>query len=166
MRYVRPPGVYDQFAVGQWHRGFVRNRAAFGVFVELSKGLWGVDGLLHFAQTPHRTVAKGLLLDQSVEVVLVRVDRDAEKFGVALPPDPEWLSTDVVALARDIMADRAFERLPIMADALEDAGCRDAAVLSHCRTAQPSEESWLLPLLVPRSSMDTQPGPHVDVPRL
>ena len=29
---------------------------------------------------------------------------------------------------------RAFDRLPILADALEDAGCTDADILNHCRS--------------------------------
>jgi hypothetical protein len=47
--------------------------------------------------------------------------------------DPSWLSSTVVALAEGIYADRAFDRLPILADALQDAGCDDAEVLDHCR---------------------------------
>jgi hypothetical protein len=36
---------------------------------------------------------------------------------------PEWNTRDVVALARGIFADLAFDRMPILADALNDAGC-------------------------------------------
>lgn len=39
--------------------------------------------------------------------------------------DPSWLTTDVRALAEGIDADRAFERMPILADALQAAGCSD-----------------------------------------
>jgi hypothetical protein len=42
-------------------------------------------------------------------------------------------SATAVALARGIYADRAFGRLPILGDALEDEGCTDAALLAHCR---------------------------------
>lgn len=48
--------------------------------------------------------------------------------------DPTWLTSAVVALAEGIYADRAFDRMPILADALEGAGCEDADVLSHCRS--------------------------------
>jgi hypothetical protein len=44
-----------------------------------------------------------------------------------------WLSTTVTTLAQSIYADRAFDRLPILADALEEAGCADTQVLKHCR---------------------------------
>jgi hypothetical protein len=36
-------------------------------------------------------------------------------------------------MAQNIYQDRTFENLPLLADALEDAGCTDAAILSHCR---------------------------------
>ncbi|WP_227254425.1 hypothetical protein [Frigoriglobus tundricola] len=45
----------------------------------------------------------------------------------------EWLTSDVLALARGIYADRAFDRMPILTDALQDAGCDDADLLDHCR---------------------------------
>ena len=47
--------------------------------------------------------------------------------------DPAWLTSTVVALAEGIYTDGAFDRLPILADALEEAGCGDPGVLSHCR---------------------------------
>ena len=47
--------------------------------------------------------------------------------------DPAWRTSDVQALARGIHADQDFDRLPILADALQDAGCDDHAVFWHCR---------------------------------
>ena len=49
------------------------------------------------------------------------------------PRWPRWRTTDVRALARGIHRDQAFDRLPILADALQDAGCDDEDVLNHCR---------------------------------
>jgi hypothetical protein len=46
-----------------------------------------------------------------------------------------WLTSDVLALARGIYDDNAFDRMPILADALQDAGCGDVNVLDHCRDA-------------------------------
>ena len=51
--------------------------------------------------------------------------------------DPAWLTSDVFALAAGIYADRAFDRLPILADALQDAGCDNADILNHCRSDGP-----------------------------
>ena len=47
--------------------------------------------------------------------------------------DPAWLTSDVLALARGIYEEKAFDRTPILADALQDAGCASEDVLSHCR---------------------------------
>jgi hypothetical protein len=48
-----------------------------------------------------------------------------------------WLQAGVVSLAREIYAERAFERLPVLADALEDGGCGDAEILGHLRGPGP-----------------------------
>jgi hypothetical protein len=44
-----------------------------------------------------------------------------------------WLTATVLALANGIYEKRAFDRMPILADALQDAGCDNEDVLSHCR---------------------------------
>jgi hypothetical protein len=54
--------------------------------------------------------------------------------------EPSWLTWNdgtVVKLAQGIYEDRAFDRLPILADALEEAGCDNTDILAHCR--QPTE---------------------------
>jgi hypothetical protein len=47
--------------------------------------------------------------------------------------DPRWRTETAVALATGIYEHRAFDRLPILADALEEAGCDQPDVLAHCR---------------------------------
>ncbi len=47
--------------------------------------------------------------------------------------EPSWVTTNVVQLAQAIYDDRAFDRLPILADALQEAGCDNADILDHCR---------------------------------
>jgi hypothetical protein len=46
---------------------------------------------------------------------------------------PEWRTDTVVTLARQAYELREFSAMPIMADALQDAGCDSEAILSHCR---------------------------------
>jgi len=46
--------------------------------------------------------------------------------------DPAWQSPDLKSLAREIYDRKAFDRLPQLADALEDVGCYNPAVLDHC----------------------------------
>ncbi|MCI0700982.1 MAG: hypothetical protein L0241_07860 [Planctomycetia bacterium] len=50
--------------------------------------------------------------------------------------DPEWLTSDVLLLARGIYEERAFDRMPILADALQDAGCDNDDILNHLRDAK------------------------------
>lgn len=45
-----------------------------------------------------------------------------------------WLTPDVITLAGHIYQDRAYRHLPELADALEEAGCDNADILSHCRS--------------------------------
>jgi hypothetical protein len=51
--------------------------------------------------------------------------------------ESRWLTTNVINLAHTIYDGRAFDYLPILADALEEAGCTDADILTHC--CQPGE---------------------------
>lgn len=75
-----------------------------------------------------------------------------EHFGDVERPvefDPAWRTTAVGGLATSIYADRAFGHLPILGDALEDAGCADADLLGHCRGgSQHARGCWLLDLVL------------------
>jgi hypothetical protein len=45
----------------------------------------------------------------------------------------DWRTSTVLALARTMYESREFSAMPILADALQDAGCDDEEVLNHCR---------------------------------
>ncbi len=63
--------------------------------------------------------------------------------------EPAWATSTVTALAEGIYADRAFDRMPILADALEDAGCDNADVLAHCRGDGPHARGcWVVDLIL------------------
>lgn len=62
-----------------------------------------------------------------------------------------WADGTVPKLAQAIYAERAFDRLPILADALEDAGCADAELLAHLRGPGPHARGcWALDLVLDR----------------
>jgi hypothetical protein len=48
-----------------------------------------------------------------------------------------WRTDTAVALARQMYKAREFSVMPILADALQDAGCDNEEALSHCRGAGP-----------------------------
>jgi hypothetical protein len=47
--------------------------------------------------------------------------------------DPAWRTETVLALARQMYEAREFNAMPILADALQDAGCASDDLLTHCR---------------------------------
>jgi hypothetical protein len=62
-------------------------------------------------------------------------------FGNPFRPSPPlpaavlaWNDSTVRRLAEGIYEERAFHRLPILADALVDAGCEDEELIGHCRS--------------------------------
>ena len=85
----------------------------------------------------------------------VQCDLFRDLFGNPFRPvsaDPTWLSWNDGALrklAPTVYDGRAFDRLPILADALEDAGCGDTALLTHCRSGgEHVRGCWVVDLLL------------------
>src|SRR5437763_1306831 len=50
---------------------------------------------------------------------------------------PAWRSAKALAIAGDMYDRRDFSAAPVLADALEDAGCADAVILDHLRGPGP-----------------------------
>jgi hypothetical protein len=76
-----------------------------------------------------------------------------EIFGNPFRPvtvDLAWRTSTVLALARGISDDYAFDRLPVLADALQDAGCENADILDHCRdpNATHVRGCWVVDLIL------------------
>ena len=88
-----------------------------GELPDLNDGL--THGSLDISDEESRVIAPGL--------------RDI--FGNPFRPvafSPEWRTSTVVALASQMYESRDFSAMPILADALQDAGCEDEQVLAHC----------------------------------
>src|SRR5262249_26001919 len=63
--------------------------------------------------------------------------------------DPTWRTPQALALACTAYEKRRFEDMPVLADALEEAGCRDADILAHCRSEGPHVRGcWVVDLLL------------------
>jgi hypothetical protein len=66
--------------------------------------------------------------------------------------DPTWVvwnSGTISALAQAIYEERTFDWMPLLGDALEDAGCTDATILDHCRGPGPHARGcWVVDLLL------------------
>lgn len=74
-----------------------------------------------------------------------------------LPFSPEaslngWLTPSVLSVARALYLEKSFEGMPVLADALEEAGVTDAEILSHCRGPGPHVRGcWVVDLVLGKS---------------
>jgi hypothetical protein len=65
--------------------------------------------------------------------------------------DPRWLSPTTASLAQSIYEERTFDRLPILAETLEHAGCDRSDLLAHCRDGAPHARGcWVIDLILGR----------------
>jgi hypothetical protein len=60
-----------------------------------------------------------------------------------------WRDSTALRLAQASYDEGTFDRLPILADALEDAGCADRDILDHCRGPGPHVRGcWVVDLIL------------------
>jgi carbon storage regulator CsrA len=117
---------------------------------------------------------ESIVLNHDIVITVVEIRGDKVRLGVVAPReasvhreevyeairglrgslvDPDWLTTTVVALARGMSESGDYSALPILADALQDAGCDNDAVLGHCRDAAAAagRGSWVVDLIIGKS---------------
>ncbi len=75
-----------------------------------------------------------------------------EIFGNPFRPvtfSPDWRTSTVVARAQQMYESRDFGAVPVLATALQDAGCDSADVLDHCRGPGPHVRGcWVVDLVL------------------
>jgi hypothetical protein len=141
--------------VGMRYPARVTNLLPFGLSLSLDLSALApgrspvLPALLLFGQTVASETARTFPAGHRTEIVLTEVNAAREDLIASLAADPAWLTWNhgtVRHLARRIRATGETVLLPVLADALEDAGCADPAVLDHCR--QPLQgASWVVELL-------------------
>ena len=63
--------------------------------------------------------------------------------------DSNWRTTTAIQLAQHMYDSRDFSAMPILADALQDAGCDKADILDHCRRPGPHVRGcWVVDLVL------------------
>jgi hypothetical protein len=68
---------------------------------------------------------------------------------LVLPDWLAWADGTVSRMAKEIYQERSFASLPVLADALEDAGCTTRALLTHLRSPGPHVRGcWALDLIL------------------
>jgi hypothetical protein len=109
---------------------------------------WAKETAIHAAEASDRPER-----EQLVHAALLH-----DIFGNPFRPaavDPTWLTWNcgtMVKLTKGIYDDRRFADLPILADALEEAGCQDQTILDHLRSPGPHVRGcWPLDLILGRA---------------
>jgi hypothetical protein len=121
--------------------------AASGLAVRLAVTFWQEQPACLSASN-WSAVATGEALDEwKAHAALLR-----EIIGNPFRPvtfSPSWRTDTAVALARQIYESRDFSAMPILADALQDAGCDNADILDHCRGDGPHVRGcWVVDLVL------------------
>jgi hypothetical protein len=119
-------------------------RRRIDVAIQAVNALWGVlnlsgfyeyafgqiRGHIHAALAAGGTEGSQQLVDQAnvIRDVFGNPFRESPKFN------KKWRTSAVMAVAGTMHQSRTFDSMPILGDALEDAGCDSTDILSHCRT--------------------------------
>jgi hypothetical protein len=123
---------------GKWDRRsclpyYGASAAAYNVAIPF--GWWGAAPAFRATDEIARETVPDTGADGAAQCVLLW-----DIFGNPFRPitlDPAWLTWHdglLVSMARQIYDSRDFTDMPVLADALEDAGCQDQEILAHCRS--------------------------------
>ena len=135
-----PPDLGSVLKSRPGHWGFTNTIAAPQEPMAIAEGIWGLCGTYRSATTP--TVRDFVrLLHEVVGNPFRRVSFD-----------PEWRTSTVLAMAKEMYESRDFSAMPIFADALQDAGCDNDDILTHCRdeTVMHVRGCWVVDLVLGR----------------
>ena len=106
-----------------------------------------VSDAIEVAQAAADAAPGGAALEAPAQAALLR-----DIFGNPFRPvtfDTAWRTDTVIALARGMYESRDFGAMPILADALQDAGCTSNDILDHCRGPGPHVRGcWVVDLVL------------------
>jgi hypothetical protein len=141
--------VAERFADGEANRKTLAAARAICPGRGQGRGEWAAKAAVSLTSVPtkdavlsvvfctlHVTRADGLASSEERQQIALLQDIIGNPFRRPVI-DSTWLSWNggtVVKLAQSIYDERSFAELPILADALLDAGCVDQSILSHCRS--------------------------------
>ena len=150
--YARETDASEAFADGRITRGELAAAKYFS---------GGPFHVFHLPSTRHRLTSERIIPDLRRFVREYHVPTDDQLavllrdiFGNPFRPvafAPEWRTDTAVTLARTMYESREFSAMPILADALQDAGCDNPDILDHCRGEGPHLRGcWVTDLVLGR----------------
>jgi hypothetical protein len=89
-----------------------------------------------FIASPDNAFGLGRAVPHGGAAVAEQMQLLRDIFGNPFRPvsfSPAWRTDIAVSLAQQMYETREFSAMPILADALQDAGCDNADILDHCR---------------------------------
>jgi len=132
--------------LGDVHEGDPDRFQAAGAACELVGDFWG-NVNLWCGWTDIARAAVEPLAETREQSPLVR-----DIFGNPFRPvafSPEWRTSTAIMMAQGMYESRDFGAMPILADALQDAGCDNDDVLTHCRGTGPHVRGcWVVDLVL------------------
>jgi hypothetical protein len=104
------------------------------------------------ASFPGAWMTSGAMSPEGGELVYGLPLKEVERVLAEVQVEPAWLQHNdrtPLRIAQGIRAQAAYDRLPILADALEEAGCTHVEILNHCRADTPHKQTcWVVELLL------------------
>ncbi|MBI1918202.1 MAG: hypothetical protein HYS12_26215 [Planctomycetes bacterium] len=138
-------------AVRPGTRGASLARGVSHRLIETAQHVWWQAAVLHAADASPRHRAEVAGAEQEIQCALLRDIAGGVGRPAVSAPWLAWEGGTIIKFARAIYEGRRFDDLPILADALEDAGCSDEDLLQHCRGSGPHARGcWALDLLLGR----------------
>jgi anti-anti-sigma regulatory factor len=140
---------------------------ALAPFIALLRKIQMARGTLIFCNLPSaaRELFRITRLDQlfTISPRLGHVGRAEilhKHFGVTFRPvpfAPVWRTGTAVLLAQQMYDSRDFTAMPILADALQDAGCDNADALDHCRgSGLHARGCWVVDLVLGKEKRESR----------
>ncbi len=133
-------------------------RAMLGKLVTLQRKMEAVQGKLVLFRLDRdiRDLFRSIKLDRLFLIATGTTltapdDAIAEHFGNPFRSivSPNWQTDTVLLLAKQMHKSNEFSAMPILADALQDAGCDCDDLLGHCRSGgSPIRQRWLLDVVL------------------
>lgn len=115
---------------------------ALGFFILFQRRILQVQGRLVIINLPEpaQEVFRITRLDRIIPIgsMLGFAEILDQHFGVKFqlePFSPEWRTRSVVGVAAHMRESGDFSTMPVLADALQDAGCDNGDILDHCRSS-------------------------------
>jgi hypothetical protein len=137
-------GYNAAFAVCRALAGDAKGAAGYAVYAAANDAAGG-----HKYGTPAWAATYGAAYKAEQQAQRGLLDELAGDPSRPAGAEPAWLTPAAVKVAGAVYAEQSFDRLPALADALEEAGCTDGELLAHLHSPGPHVRGcWAVDLLL------------------